>query len=312
MPENTQQKACVAKVGGQALIEGILMKSPKHSAVVLRLPDQSIDINVFENKSIKDRYKFFKLPVVRGAVTFIESMVEGYKMLMLSAEKVFPDDEPKDPKNEKKDSAIFQATEALASVIGILIAIMLMIVAPAWIVKFIDGFFPLGWSKTLLEGLIKILLFFIYILAISQMKDIKRMFMYHGAEHKTIHCFEQGLPLTVENVKKMSRLHPRCGTSFMFFMVLVGVLIFSFITWDNLILRVLLKLLILPFTVGIGYELLRLCGKYSNVLTRIVSAPGKFFQLFTTVEPNDDRILEIGIASLQAVIEKDGEMTCKQ
>lgn len=311
--KDTKPKACVAKVGGQALIEGILMKSPKHSAVVIRLPDNSIDQTVYENKSIKDKVPFFKLPVVRGAVNFIEAMIEGYKMLMMSAEKAFPEDEEvKTAAEKKKEGKAMQAASVLASGVGIIIAVMLMIVLPVWLVKFIDGFFPLGWTKTLLEGFIKILLFFLYIVAISQMKDIKRMFMYHGAEHKTIHCFEKGLPLTVENVKKMSRLHPRCGTSFMVFMVLVGVLIFSFVTWNNIWLRVILKLLVLPLTVGIGYELLRLCGKSDNLLTRIISAPGKFFQLFTTVEPTDDGILEVGILSLQAVLDKDGEIACKQ
>lgn len=311
--KDTKPKACVAKVGGQALIEGILMKSPRHSAVVIRLPDKSIDLNVYENKSIKDRYSVFKLPVIRGAVNFIESMVEGYKMLMISAEKAFPEDEVvKTAEEQKKEGKAMKAASVLASGVGIIIAVMLMIVLPAWLVKFADGYIALGWTKTLIEGFIKILLFFLYIVAISQMKDIKRMFMYHGAEHKTIHCFEQGLPLTVENVKKMSRLHPRCGTSFMVFMVLVGVFIFSFVTWDNLILRIVLKLLILPLTIGIGYELLRLCGRSNNILTRIISAPGKFFQLFTTVEPADDGILEVGILSLQAVLDKDGETLCKQ
>lgn len=328
-----------ASIGGQALIEGIMMKSPEKTALAVRVPDGSIDIEYVEEKHIKDKIHFLGWPVIRGIVNFIESMILGYKTLMISAEKSgMTDLEEEDSKAEKKEEAVAdnaEVTEAeseksekeepkkqnilvtVVMVIGVVLGVALAVFLFMWLPTMIfngirwltGGVLPDGF-RPLIEGVLKISIFVGYVAAVSLTKDIKRVFMYHGAEHKTIFCLEHELELTVENVRKQSRFHPRCGTSFMILMLIVGIFInllivtlFPAIT-NYSVIWVLIKILMMPFICGIGYELIKICGKHENIITRIISAPGMWVQRLTTKEPEDDMI-EVAIASIKAVLPED-------
>ena len=321
-------------IGGQALIEGIMMKNPKKkTALAVRKPDKTIDISFIEEKSIKDKIKFLKLPILRGVVTYIETMIQGYKAMMKSAEisgftdiddektntkeraagenveTETPEEIKKETKSEpKKDSAFMAVVMTLASLIGIGMAIVLFIVAPTYAVEGLAWLFGTTFSaigKAALTQSIKIVILVLYMWVISFMKDIHRVFAYHGAEHKTIFCYEAGLDLTVENVRKQKRLHPRCGTSFLILMILINIFVSTLMQmayrpiYENALLRSAVGLLMLPLICGLGYELLKICGKYDNLFTKIVSAPGMWLQKITTKEPEDDMI-EIAIAALKA------------
>ncbi len=307
-------------IGGQALIEGIMMKSPEKTALAVRTPDKGIDISYMEDKPLKKRFKILGLPVIRGVVAYVESMVQGYKALMLSADKSgFTDLEEEEDrkkreaegKEKKDDSLAIGIIMTLGTVLGIALAVVLLMLIPRLAVGGLEWAFGTedGFPKVIrsgIEQLIKLAVFIVYIWAISFMKDIRRVFMYHGAEHKTIFCYEKGLELTVENVRKQSRFHPRCGTSFLILMILISVIfstvvqmifppqVYS-ITW----LWVIVKILLLPLICGVGYEVLKLCGRFDNIITRIISAPGLWIQRLTTKEPQDDMI-EIAIAALRA------------
>lgn len=302
-------------IGGQALIEGIMMKSPEKTAVAVRTPDKSIDITYLEQKSIKDKIKILKLPILRGIVGFIESLIQGYKALMLSADKSgFTDLEEegkkKDPQKEKKLKSIFLGVAmTVGTVLGLALSVILFMYVPSIIA---DLFGKLVGIKDvnspilpLVEQVLKLVVFVAYVFLVSLMKDIKRVFMYHGAEHKTIFCYEKGLELTVENVKKQSRFHPRCGTSFMILMIIISVIFSSLLVVIFPDIRnikavwVAAKILILPLIMGAGYEVLKICGRFDNLFTRIISAPGLWLQRITTKEPHDDMI-EIAIAALEA------------
>ncbi|MBQ3141311.1 MAG: DUF1385 domain-containing protein [Clostridia bacterium] len=303
MKKEKQTKPCYANVGGQALMGGISMRAPTQNAFVVRLPNGDLHIETRPVKLLRDRYAICRVPVIRGVVSFLETLLSGYRDLMRSADLTVEEDEqPKSEFEQKHGDKMMAAAGALGTVLGLALALLMMFVLPAWLVKLIDGVLPLGAFKGVLEGLLKIVIFLVYVLAVSRTKEIKEVFMYHGAEHKAIFCHEKGLPLTVENVRAQKRFHPRCGTSFILIMVVVGVIVAAFVTWDSLWVRVALKLLTFPVTLGLGYELLKLCGKYDNWLTRILSAPGMWFQRITTVEPDDDGIIEVGIASLQAAL----------
>lgn len=295
-------------IGGQALIEGIMMKSPEKTALCVRLPDGSIDTSYLEEKSLKEKYKILKLPIVRGVVGFAESMVQGYKALMLSAEKSgFADLEEE---SEKKDnSALINAVMVVGSILGVALSLVLFMYLPRLFVSGIEWVFSTQITSKLLrsaiEQFIKLTVFVLYVWCVSFMKDIKRVFMYHGAEHKTIFCYEKGLALTVENVRTQKRFHPRCGTSFMILMILISIILSTVlqmifpsvyaVKW----LWVIAKILMIPLTCGVGYEVLKVCGRYDNLFTRIISAPGMWLQKLTTKEPEDDMI-EIAIAALKA------------
>lgn len=299
-------KCKMVSIGGQALIEGIMMRGPKKTAMAVRLPDGSIDITEMPQKSIKDKIKFLGWPIIRGVVNFVESMLVGYKALSISADKSgFADEED----GEKTSSAVMGVIMAIASVLAVVMSVFLFVYLPALI---FDGLVWLTTEKIeflapVFEGIMKIIIMVIYMLLVSRMKDIKRVFMYHGAEHKTIFCFEAGEELTVENVRKHSRFHPRCGTSFLLLMLLVGILFSSIITIlfpslrDIRILWVAIKILLIPVICGVGYELIKFCGKYENIVTKIISAPGMWLQRITTVEPEDDMI-EIAIAAVKEVL----------
>ena len=297
-------------IGGQALIEGILMKSPEKTALAVRMPNGEIDLSYINGKSLREKYKILNLPVIRGVIAFAESMINGYKAMMLSAEKSgFTDLEEEKPKDEKKQNALVNTVMVIGSVLGVLLAVVLFMYLPRLFVSGIEYLFSEKITSKLLrsaiEQFLKLTIFVIYVFAVSFMKDIKRVFMYHGAEHKTIFAYEKGLELTVENVRTQKRFHPRCGTSFMILMILVSIIISTAVqmifptVYNVRWLWVIAKILIIPITCGIGFEILKICGKYDNVLTRIISAPGMWLQRITTKEP-EDGMIEIAIAALNA------------
>lgn len=298
-------------IGGQALIEGIMMRGPKVTAMAVR-NDKTKEI-ILEEYPTKgqDRAKVLKLPFIRGIFNMIDSLSFGYKCLMRSAELSGLEDEEEDKK--KKSSALDRLLEKLlmpiATVLAVALALGLFVYLPMQLWKWLTFSAPTVaqnyYLRACFEGVLRILLFVGYVWATSLMKDIRRTYMYHGAEHKTIFCYEKGLPLTVENVRPQVRFHPRCGTSFMVLMLIVGILVSMFIRVDNLLLRTALKLLTFPVVVGVGYELIKLAGRADNLFTRIISAPGKWLQHITTREPDDDMI-ECAIAAMNKVIPDDG------
>ena len=301
-------------IGGQALIEGIMMRNPqKKTALAVRCPDKSINITYIKEKSIKDRHAVLRLPIIRGVVSYIESMVQGYKAMMMSADiSGFTDIEDEKEKQAKKDpkkqSAITNAIMVVATVLGVALAVVLFLAIPRYAVAGLEWLMGSPFPKIIrssIEQLIKIAVLVLYMWGVSFMSDIRRVFAYHGAEHKTIFCYEKGLPLTVENVKKQKRFHPRCGTSFLILMILVSVIVSTVVqmifpsVYDIAPLWVAIKILLIPIICGLGYEVLKLCGKYDNILTRIISAPGMWLQHITTKEPDDDMI-EVAIAAIKA------------
>ena len=299
-------------IGGQALIEGIMMRGPKVTAMAVR-NDKTKEI-ILEEYPTKgqNRAKLLKLPFIRGIFNMIDSLSFGYKCLMRSAELSGLEDEEEDAK-KKKPSALDRLFEKLlmpiATVLAVALALGLFVYLPMQLWKWITFSAPaVAQNYTLracFEGVMRILLFVAYVWATSLMKDIRRTYMYHGAEHKTIFCYEKGLPLTVENVRVQVRFHPRCGTSFMMLMLIVGIIVSMFIRVDSLLLRTGLKLLTFPVVVGVGYELIKLAGRADNLFTRIISAPGKWLQHITTREP-DDSMIECAIAAMEKVIPGDG------
>lgn len=290
-------------VGGQALMEGIMMRGPEKICVAVRKPDGTLDMT-YENVK---HHRWQKIPLVRGAAAMIENLVLGYRYLMHSAEVSMPDEVSEEPGRFEKwltehtGPAVQNFFMALAAVCGGLLAIVLFMVLPTAIVGVLDRFVPLGWGKVVLEGLLKIALFVGYLFLCTRMKEIHRVFEYHGAEHKTIACYEAGEELTVENVRRHRRFHPRCGTSFMILVLIVSILLFSVLPWSSTGLRVVLKLLLLPVVMGVSYELIKLAGRYDNLFTRIISAPGLWLQRLTTFEP-DDSMIEVAIAAVLPVL----------
>ena len=308
--ENKNNQHKYTSIGGQALIEGIMMRGPERTAMAVRDPNGSIVLEEWKNPA-NDRPKFCKLPLVRGIFNFIDSMKIGYKCLMRSAEISMPEEAEKEKseKDKKKDSFLTTAAMTLGTVLGVALSIALFIWLPAQLFALITKAAPSLDNRVIrsvFEGLLRILLFVGYVSLMCLMKDMRRTFRYHGAEHKTIFCYEAKLPLTVENIRPMRRFHPRCGTSFMILMLLVGIIISMFITVTNPILRTVIKLALLPLTVGIGYELIKFCGKHDNLLTKIISAPGMWLQHITVHEP-DDSMIECAIKAMEAVIPKEGE-----
>ena len=298
-------------IGGQALIEGIMMKSPEKTAIGVRLPSGEIDISYLEQNSLKEKYKILSLPVIRGIVGYIEAMLQGYKALMFSADKSgFTDlEEEKTQEQKKENSTLINIVMVIGTVLGVILAVVLFMLLPRLFVSAIEWIFSVNIESKLLrsgiEQLLKLIVFVAYVWAVSFMKDIKRVFMYHGAEHKTIFCYEKGLPLTVENVKEQGRFHPRCGTSFLILMILISVIFSTLVqmifpsVYNLAWVWVAIKILMIPLICGVGYEVLKFCGKYDNTLTRIISAPGLWLQRITTKEPEADMI-EIAIAALKA------------
>lgn len=315
------KKTHKTSVGGQALIEGVMMQGPKGIATAVRKPDGDILTEYHNVKHLRDKNKFFALPIVRGVIGFVESMITGYKTLMYSAEVSGMEDIEEQELNkfekwltDKFGDKLMNFVAAVGSVLGVALAFVLFMYFPVLVFNKANE-----WSggaitnlQGLIEGVMKIAIFVIYIALVSRMKDIKRMFMYHGAEHKSIACYEAGLELTVENAKKCSRFHPRCGTSFIFVVLIFSIIFYTIIAkiFPQIaavrILWLLLKLVFLPVIMGICYEFIRYAGRHDNLFVKIVSAPGLWMQRLTTNEPTDD-ILEVGIAAIKAVITDNPE-----
>ena len=298
-------------VGGQALMEGIMMRGPKLICCAVRKPDGTIETKL---DPVKNHGVWTKIPLVRGAISMIESLIVGYHYMMYSAQVSMGDDydpEEEETAFEKWVGEHFgqKAEDALlacAAVVGGLLAILLFTVLPTLIVGGVGRFVTLGrWAKVVLEAVLKVGIFLTYMVAISKMKEIHRVFEYHGAEHKTIACYEAGDALTVENVRKYTRFHPRCGTSFLILVVIVSVFLYSVLPWGSIGLRVLFKLL-LPVVMGISYELLKWCGRSDNIATRIIRQPGIWVQHLTVFEP-DDSMIEVAIAAVTPVLPEDPE-----
>ncbi len=296
-------------IGGQALIEGIMMLGPEKRAIVCRGSGEMVE-KVEKVTPLKAKSPVLGLPLIRGVAAFISSMVNGVKALSYSADQL-PEDMQEEPdkidlwiekhfSNETAQKLVI----GVAVVLGIALSLFLFLFLPTFIV----GLFPAVKSdfywRTLLEGILKLVIFFIYLILCSKMKDMKRLFSYHGAEHKTIFCYEKGLPLTVENVRPQPRLHPRCGTSFIFVVIIISIIAGSFIHVSDTMLRMGLKFLILPLIVGLSYELNRWVGRHDNLCSAILSWPGKQFQRITTNEP-DDEMIECAIRALELVIPEE-------
>lgn len=296
-----KQSAHKTSIGGQALIEGVMMRGPRVTAMAVRNPEGEIVLEKMPTPE-NTRPKFFKLPFVRGIFNMIDSLKYGYKCLMRSAEIAGLEEEEK--KDEKKNKVIMSLLMVCSVVFAVILSVGLFIYLPSLLFRLLADAFPSidnRIARGIFEGGLRILIFVGYMCAMLLMKDMRRTFMYHGAEHKTIFCYEAGLPLTVENVKTMRRFHPRCGTSFMILVLLVGIIISMFITAENPLVRTGIKILTLPIVAGVGYELIKFAGRHDNALTRIISAPGVWLQHITTIEPDDGQI-ECAILALSETL----------
>lgn len=287
-------------VGGQAVMEGIMMKNQDDYAVAVRKPDNEIEVMVSEYKGGKVFPRLRKFPIFRGVFNFIDSLVLGMSTLMYSASFFEEEDEKEErkPVNEKGEKVMMGGTVALS----IVLAVVIFFGLPYFLSTFFNRFIQSQMLIALIEGIIRLVIFIGYILLISLMPDIRRTFMYHGAEHKCINCIERGLELNVENVRKSSKHHKRCGTSFLIIVMLISIVFFMFIRVDSRILRLVLRLVLIPVIAGVSYEFIRLAGRYDNKFVNLLSRPGMWMQALTTKEP-DDQMIEVGIASVEAVFD---------
>jgi len=309
-----KNKSFRTSIGGQALIEGVMMRSPKKQAIVVRTKDGLVT-KTEELKLLKDKYPIVGFVFIRGVVNFINSMTIGVRALMFSADQM-PEEEQEEPTkfdiwldekfgSEKAEKAII----SISVVIGVAFSVVLFMLLPTFLAGFFAKYIEIPILRNLLEGVLRIVIFLAYLWLTTRVSYIKRLWAYHGAEHKAIYCYEKGLPMTIENVREQSALHPRCGTSFLFIVMLVSILVFSFASWNNLWIRLVLRLALLPIVVAISYEIIKLAGRYDNLLTRIISAPGKALQRLTTSEP-DDEMIETAVEALKLVMPEDaGEAT---
>ena len=313
-----EEKKCCAfrtSIGGQALIEGILMRGPEKQAIVVRGPEGLV-IKEEELRLIKDRYPILGLPLIRGSVTFLDSMVKGVKALMFSAD-YFPEEEAgaEEPSkfekwldeklgNEKMEKLVI----ALSVVMAVCFSVGLFMLLPTFLASFVEKVTDSVLARNLADAALRVALFMSYMIAVSRMKDIRRVFSYHGAEHKTIFCYEKRLELTVENVRAQPKHHPRCGTSFMLVVIIVAILVntvvFALFPVDNVFLRMAVQLLLLPLVVGITYEFNRYVGGHDNPVTNFLARPGLWMQNFTTFEP-DDAMIEVAIEAMRRVIPQE-------
>ena len=305
MSKQTNSNTIKTSIGGQAVIEGVMMRGPKLTALSVRMPDQSISTEVWDTPNSNKWYK--KTPFIRGVFNFVESMTDGYKSLMKAAEKAGLDEEAEEPsKFEQKlrqllGDKFMPFLQGCILLFSLAMALFFFAFLPTTLVGFFKDYISHPLALSALEGLTKIAILILYLALISNMSDIKRVFMYHGAEHKTIFCYEHGEELTVENVRKYTRFHPRCGTSFLVIVLLLSILVSSMVSWDNLWMRVVLKVLCLPIIMSLSYECIKFAGRHDNLFTRILSAPGLWTQRLTTREP-DDSMIEVAIASMKKVI----------
>ncbi|MGN0482431.1 MAG: DUF1385 domain-containing protein [Lachnospiraceae bacterium] len=285
-------------IGGQAVLEGVMMKHEDQYAVAVRKPDQEIVVDVHKDTGICKHKIVKKIPILRGILNFIDSLVLGMKTLTYSAAFYDEEKEAEKETSQKKENLIMGMTVAFSIVLAVAVFVML----PYGIAEFFHKYLPAYWMFAMVEGMIRLGIFLIYLAAISQMEDIRRVFMYHGAEHKCINCIEHGMDLTVENVRKSSRLHKRCGTSFLLIVLLITILFFMFIRVESPVLRLVYRLLLVPVIAGVAYEFIRLAGRTDNLIIDIFSKPGLWLQRLTTREP-DDAMIEVGIASVEAVFD---------
>ena len=310
----------ITSIGGQALMEGIMMRGPLKSTVGVRRTDGSIELEEIKPLNLTQKYKILRLPILRGVAGMIDSLVTGNKALMMSADKMIEGEEAAGIEEEPSKLDLWLDKHfgekavgvimGISTTVAVLFCVAVFFFVPTWLFNLLANAVPalndhMIW-RSAFEGILRIILFLIYMALVTLNKDIKRVFQYHGAEHKTIFCYEHGLELNVENVRKQTRFHPRCGTSFIVLMLIVGILIGLFIPFTNVWLRSAVKSLLLPVTVGIGYELIRICGRHDNIITHIIAAPGMWMQHLTTKEPKDEMI-EVAIAAMKDVIPENGE-----
>ena len=301
------KEACPTKVGGQAVMEGIMMRGAQRSAVANRVPDGRIHIKTMPNKKLG---KWSRVPVIRGVVSFVTSLVQGTGTLMYSAEvleKYWPEDQLEEDKLTKWMNEKFGEKKAwnillyISVAFSLVVSIGVFVLLPTAAVNLLGGLIKSAVVLNLIEGVLRLAIFLLYVWAIAKMEDIKTVFMYHGAEHKTIHCFENGLELTPENAQQFYTLHPRCGTSFLMFVMIISLILFSLFGWPNLVMRLTSRLLLIPVVAGLSYELLKWAGGSDNALVKLLSLPGLYVQKLTTNEPTNDQ-LEIAIAAMKAVM----------
>lgn len=323
MKKHKENVKKITSIGGSALIEGIMMRGPKKTTVAVRTGKDEIYKEDVAYTTISSKGKFFRLPFIRGIVGLIDSMKLSYKSLAISADKAMGDAMEEEPESRFEKWLVDKFGEKMmtvlmwfAGIVGVLLAVLLFFFLPSFLFDLSSNAVPafqgdgkdVVFYKSVFEGILKIVIFLGYILLVSGMEDMKRVFMYHGAEHKTIFCYESDEELTVENVRNHTRFHPRCGTSFMVLMLVVGIIVGLFVPvapFGIPVLRPVIKILLLPISCGIGYELIKLCGKYDNLATRIIAAPGMWAQRITTKEP-DDSMIEVAIAAIKEVIPEDG------
>ncbi len=287
-------------IGGQAVLEGIMMKNKERYSVAVRLPNGEINVALEEYESFAPVKMLNNIPFVRGVFNFIDSLILGTRTLNYSAS--FYEDEDADGSRKDSVSAGEKMVSVITVIVSIALAILLFMLLPYFLSQFIRRWVLSDTIIAIIEGVIRIVIFVLYLVTISAMKDIKRVFMYHGAEHKCINCLESGMPLTIDNVAMSSRQHKRCGTSFLFFVVFVSVVLFVFIRVDDPVMRVAARVLLIPVIAGISYEIIRLAGRSDNIFIRILSAPGLMLQKLTTREP-DDEMIEVAIVAVDAVFD---------
>jgi len=305
---NENKPAKTTSIGGQALIEGVMMRGKDKISIAVRKPDGEIEVKTDPIKKTIN-IAFLKWPIIRGVVALISSMIIGVRALTYSAEFFVEGDGTEEKgkfetwlyaKMGKKADDVLLAFSILFAFV---FAMLLFGAAPTALVSLLKKFIDNSILLSAIEGVMKFVIFIVYILLISQMKDIKRVFQYHGAEHKTIHCYESGEEVTVENARKFSTLHPRCGTSFMFFVLMISIIIFTFISWDSVMMRLLTKLLLFPVVAGLSFEMIKIAGKSTHPIVKILSYPGLMMQKITTSEP-DDRQLEVAIVAFKCVLDE--------
>jgi uncharacterized protein YqhQ len=292
-------------IGGQAVLEGVMMKNKDKYAIAVRKPDNEIAVEVSEYKGISDKHDIFKMPILRGVAAFADSMIIGVKALTFSS-SFFEEEEDKEKKDKKKEGKESKGNDGFFTFItfflSIVLAVGIFIILPFFLSSLVSKQIDSQIILSIIEGVIRVGLFVGYVVAISQMNDIKRFFQYHGAEHKTINCIEQGYELTVENVRRQSKEHKRCGTSFMLFVMLISIIFFMFIHVDIIWLRYVLRILLIPVVAGVSYEVIRLAGRSNHIIIRVISAPGLWMQRLTTKDP-DDSMIEVAIQSVEAVFD---------
>lgn len=293
-------------IGGQAVIEGVMMKNKEQYVVAVRKPDKVIEVKVEKYHGIAEKYFIFKYPILRGVGAFVESMAVGMKTLTYSASFYEEEEEKPSPLEETVGKVFKEKAESVVMgitvAVSILLAVAIFMILPFFIAEYFSKLTDNVTLLALVEGLIRVAIFLLYVVAISQMQDIKRVFMYHGAEHKTINCVENGKELTVENVRTQSRYHKRCGTSFLFIVMFISIFFFMVIRVDNAVLRMLLRILLVPVIAGVSYEFIRLAGRSDNAVVHLLSKPGMWLQSLTTREPENDMI-EVAIQSVEAVFD---------